>query len=615
MDINSLLSTVELDAIHTNNDLFSSPGDKIHYSDRSEPVLLENYLTLKDDINSPDDLFLSQDSLVTELDDISTDYASVNNYQATDPITGESIEPRSINKSDNSIKTATYLGEISSKKLRINEKIGFKEGGKRDKNDYYSFTLTEDNEVNISLDKLKKNANLHLFDENGKTVLDKSTRKGKKSENITEDLDAGSYYLRVSAAGRAETPYRLTLETVPDDNTIDGANDLGKLSNKKLTAKDKIGFKEGGERDKVDFYTFDINQDRKVDITLNKLKGNANIKLIDEDGETVLDKSSNKGKKSEQISEVLEPGSYYLEVSARGNAKTNYQLSLNSEKIDINDVVFSPKKEETYKAGTWLLGENRVGLQIPKGWVGGVTNNYDDTFILTSPKKYPDVYVEVESENYLTGSMKGLANNWSQPFERDGVTFQPQGKANRKGKQVTNTYIPINSELQGKFYVVSTVGPNNEIATVIVGGTENKLKDYKDIANHVVENLDFPEPTDWESYLSDRWLSSYYNSDWLEIDWDFNGVIDSWEEYLDEESSMGIFLYGDGSFNHFHDSYHEITGTTGFYYSGTWDITNKNELVLYYEYGSVSVEPIFGPDLDNEVMYRDLVFSVHNINW
>ncbi|NEQ76527.1 MAG: hypothetical protein F6K23_27930 [Okeania sp. SIO2C9] len=58
------MSTVELDAIHTNNDLFSTPGDKIHYSDSSEPVLLENYLTLKYDINSADDLFLSQDSLV-----------------------------------------------------------------------------------------------------------------------------------------------------------------------------------------------------------------------------------------------------------------------------------------------------------------------------------------------------------------------------------------------------------------------------------------------------------------------------------------------------------------------------------------------------------------------
>ncbi|NER04081.1 MAG: hypothetical protein F6K17_16420 [Okeania sp. SIO3C4] len=47
--------------------------------------------------------------------------------------------------------------------------------------------------------------------------------------------------------------------------------------------------------------------------------------------------------------------------------------------------------------------------------------------------------------------------------------------------------------------MVDTVVFNNEAATVVVGGAANKLKDYKDIANDLVESLDFPEPTDWES--------------------------------------------------------------------------------------------------------------------
>ncbi|NEQ76528.1 MAG: hypothetical protein F6K23_27935 [Okeania sp. SIO2C9] len=119
--------------------------------------------------------------------------------------------------------------------MRTKEKIGLKEGGKRDKYDYYSFTLPEETEVSITLDKIRKNANLHLFDEDSKTVLEKSTRKGKKAENITEYLDAGTYYLRVSNVGQAQTPYRLNLESIPDDNTIDVANNLGRLSNKKLT--------------------------------------------------------------------------------------------------------------------------------------------------------------------------------------------------------------------------------------------------------------------------------------------------------------------------------------------------------------------------------------------
>ncbi|NEP80556.1 MAG: hypothetical protein F6K39_21725, partial [Okeania sp. SIO3B3] len=77
------------------------------------------------------------------------------------------------------------------------------------------------------MNKLRKNANLHLFDESGKKVLEKSSNKSNKSENITEYLEVGDYYLWVSAAGTAKTPYRLTVETIPDDGTIEGANDLG----------------------------------------------------------------------------------------------------------------------------------------------------------------------------------------------------------------------------------------------------------------------------------------------------------------------------------------------------------------------------------------------------
>lgn len=54
--------------------------------------------------------------------------------------------------------------------------------------------------------------------------------------------------------------------------------------------------------------------------------------------------------------------------------------------------------------------------------------------------------------------------------------------------------------------MVSIVGFNDEIVIVIVGGFVNKLKDYKDIVNDVVESLDFFEFIDWEEFFSDYWL-------------------------------------------------------------------------------------------------------------
>ncbi|MEB3341575.1 PPC domain-containing protein [Okeania sp.] len=610
MDIDSssssLFSTIETEAEDTNS-LFSPSNYETNYSAPSPDISLQS-LASDDYINSVEYLLDSQDLEVNELQYISTDYATFKNLEI-DSITGDrsdiDIQLRAGKKSDDTFKTATEIDIISGEKIRINDRIGYKENGNPDKHDYYNFSLSENAEVSIQLDKLKKNANLNLFDETGKKVLEKSNQKGKQSENITEYLEAGDYYFRVSAVGTAKTPYRLTLETISDDRSIEGANNLGKLSNKTVKFKDKIGYRENGKRDEIDVYSFEIQEERKVDISLDKLKQDSHIKLIDEDGETVLDKSTNKGKKSETITEILEPGTYYLEVSAPGKAKTNYELSFSSEKVN---KIF-PQEGIIYESGTQIGFENRVSLEIPEGWFGQIPSEYDNNKLNLTSKEYPGIYVEV-SNNYLTGSIQELANIWSQETEIGGVTFEPQGKANVKGNQITNTYITKNSQPQEKFYVVNTVGFNNETGIVLVGGPANKLKDDKDIANKLVESLDFPEPTDWESYLSDRWLSYYYNSDFLEFDYNLNGVIDPWEELSDLEIIDGIFLYGDSSFNRLYSSYSEVTGNLDFNLSGTWDITQKDELALYNEDGSLDVKKLTGPDIDNEIFYGELTYEV-----
>ncbi|MDT9338665.1 PPC domain-containing protein [Trichodesmium erythraeum 21-75] len=366
--------------------------------------------------------------------------------------------------------------------------------------------------------------------------------------------------------------------------SIDGANNLGKLSQKELKVNDKIGYRENGKRDGIDLYFFEINEEQEVDINLNKLKQNSNLRLIDEDGETVLDKSTNKGKNSEKITEVLEPGIYYVEVYAQGNAKTNYELSLSSQEVN---TVF-PSVLETYESGTRVGFENRVSLEIPEGWVGKQKSMFETIFegrsfvdgqyfpfTLTSTK-YPDVYVELSvRSNYLTGLIQNLANTWA----IDETTYEPQGKAKVKGNQITNTYTAKNSISQEKYYVVSTVGPNDEIATVTVGGSVNKLKDYKDIANDVVESLDFPEPTDWEEFFSDHWLAyAPY------------GI-----------TSEGIFLYDDRSFYHIYDY-----STNRF---GTWDMTRKDELVIRYENGQEKVGQLDGPSVSNNIIYGEFVYQ------
>ena len=587
-ETNSFFSDLFGTKADSKSDLFSLSNHKINSFDSTSDITIKN-LTLEDNINSTEYSLGSYNFLGNELESISIrDSASVENTEEIDEITGNNfdrnIQLRAGQKSDNKIDTATEIDIVSGEKVKINDRIGYKKKGKVDKYDYYSFGISENMEVSIDMDKLQKNANLHLFNESGKKVLAKSNKKGKKSENITEYLDAGDYYLRVSAVGNAKTPYRLILENVPDDKSIDGANNLGKLFQKELKVNDKIGYRENGKRDGIDLYFFEINQEQEVDINLNKLKQNSNLRLIDEDGETVLDKSTNKGKNSEKITEVLEPGIYYVEVSARGNDKTNYELSLSSQEVN---TVF-PSVLETYESGTRVGFENRVSLEIPEGWVGKQKSAFETIFegrsfvdgkyypfTLTSTK-YPDVYVELSvRSNYLTGLIQNLANTWA----IDETTYEPQGKAKVKGNQITNTYTAKNSISQEKYYVVSTVGPNDEIATVTVGGSVNKLKDYKDIANDVVESLDFPEPTDWESFLSDHWLAYAPYGSLYEA----------------------ISLHDDLSFHH--DYLTTVNRLV------TWDMTRKDELVLRYENGEEKVGQLDGPSVYNNIIYGGIVYE------
>ena len=587
-ETNSFFSDLFGTKADSKSDLFSLSNHKINYFDSTSDITIKNS-TLEDNINSTEYSLGSYNFLGNELESISIrDSASVENTEEIDEITGNNfdrnIQLRAGQKSDNKIDTATEIDIVSGEKVKINDRIGYKKKGKVDKYDYYSFGISENMEVSIDMDKLQKNANLHLFDESGKKVLAKSNKRGKKSENITEYLDAGDYYLRVSAVGNAKTPYRLILENVPDDKSIDGANNLGKLFQKELKVNDKIGYRENGKRDGIDLYFFEINQEQEVDINLNKLKQNSNLRLIDEDGETVLDKSTNKGKNSEKITEVLEPGIYYVEVSARGNDKTNYELSLSSQEVN---TVF-PSVLETYESGTRVGFENRVSLEIPEGWVGKQKSAFETIFegrsfvdgkyypfTLTSTK-YPDVYVELSvRSNYLTGLIQNLANTWA----IDETTYEPQGKAKVKGNQITNTYTAKNSISQEKYYVVSTVGPNDEIATVTVGGSVNKLKDYKDIANDVVESLDFPEPTDWESFLSDHWLAYAPYGSLYEA----------------------ISLHDDLSFHH--DYLTTVNRLV------TWDMTRKDELVLRYENGEEKVGQLDGPSVYNNIIYGGIVYE------
>ncbi|TVQ22202.1 MAG: hypothetical protein EA367_04520 [Leptolyngbya sp. DLM2.Bin15] len=86
--------------------------------------------------------------------------------------------------------------------------------GPSDRNDFYRFTLDEAREIDLRLSNLQANADLRLLDNRGR-LLEASTQAGTRNERITRELEAGTYYLRVTPRGRAQTRYALSVQANP----------------------------------------------------------------------------------------------------------------------------------------------------------------------------------------------------------------------------------------------------------------------------------------------------------------------------------------------------------------------------------------------------------------
>lgn len=105
-------------------------------------------------------------------------------------------------------------------------------------------------------------------------------------------------------------------------NSFQRANDLGSLT----ANQNRSGRLQ--PKDRNDFYSFSLSKRSTVSLGLNALKANADLKLFRGD-RTLVTASRQPGKRPEQISTTLDPGTYYLQVSGKGgkNGKTTYNLN------------------------------------------------------------------------------------------------------------------------------------------------------------------------------------------------------------------------------------------------------------------------------------------------
>jgi hypothetical protein len=236
---------------------------------------------------------------------------------------------------NDTIGDALNLGFIRLKPTVTNDQIGFRVGGKPERNDFYKFTLDKQSDFNLTLDGLDANANVQILDSDG-SVAFQSKKSGKGAEAIDAELEAGEYFVRVLPKGGAQTDYRLALSADPiigDDDPPGIPKGILNRLTEEAVVNDEIGFTKGGQRDENDYYNFTLSKDSDVSLTLDQLKANANFEVWDGKGETLLLQSRNPGRQGEAINAILEKGKYVVRVLPQGAAKTSYRLGMNAEEV------------------------------------------------------------------------------------------------------------------------------------------------------------------------------------------------------------------------------------------------------------------------------------------
>ncbi|MGC9525407.1 MAG: pre-peptidase C-terminal domain-containing protein [Limnospira sp.] len=356
-------------------------------------------------------------------------------------LTAETI----LQDADGQPEGATNLGPLSKNKKVFNDEIGFDENGTRDNSDYYKFTLTEKfNNLNIVLDGLKDDANIELLDNDGKTILDQSRSKGKNKEIIDGVLDAGTYYVKVEPQGRAKSKYRLSFDSdqIDDpDGTLKRADDLGILRKKPNKQRDEIGFEVGGKRDQKDYYEFTLKKDSEVNLSLDGLNQNADLKLLSRKGD-LLYSSTNKGKEVEQISTILDRGKYYALVEPVGSDRSEYILSLNADSnIEDPDAQLPGKNLGKLKAKP-ISKTDDIGFK-KKGFVD--TSDF---------WKF-----ELTKETDVTITLDRLSQNADlELYDKDGTTLIYSSKENGKKPEEISSILD-----KGTYYI--KVKPNSGSST------------------------------------------------------------------------------------------------------------------------------------------------------
>ncbi|MFB2836200.1 pre-peptidase C-terminal domain-containing protein [Floridanema evergladense] len=218
--------------------------------------------------------------------------------------------------------------------------------GTTDRDDYYGFRVVDPINLNLNLSGLSGSATLKLFaDTNENGVADSGEEIASVTGNVStpavinKTLGAGYYHIDVTTQNTTtSTLYNLAMSpsVIQSTNTTDPGNSqgnafsLGTLSGSR-TVTDFVG-----STDRVDFYSFVLNGNRTLNLSLNGTTDPAFAILYRDtnnngqfDSTETLGLVNSANNSLGTLTQDLTAGNYFVQVFTNTNtANTSYNMSL-----------------------------------------------------------------------------------------------------------------------------------------------------------------------------------------------------------------------------------------------------------------------------------------------
>ena len=233
---------------------------------------------------------------------------------------------------------------------------------------YYSFTLSQESEVTITLESTDADTYLYLRAgdaRSGAFLYENDDDGGTTKSTIQETLAAGSYTIEATTYGTGETgSFTLTVSglggTTPDPGTGTGCGQTitadGTVSGTWAAGCDS----EVSGRGHARYYSFTLAQESEVTITLESSDADTYLYLREGDarsGAFLYENDDDGGTTKSTIEETLAAGSYTIEATTYGTGETgDFTLTVSG----LGDTAPTPGPDPTDQCGETLTGDGTV---------------------------------------------------------------------------------------------------------------------------------------------------------------------------------------------------------------------------------------------------------------